>query len=442
MRDDGGKSPARRVMLDRSEEAAAAPRNRAGGPGRTPMLDLARLGAMVCDADSPDVLRAYVLDQRRVARQALDAELGQMLAGTGFDARDLCARELTARIADLSVFELLQTIANGRKDATIDVFQGSLVGRIWCMGGQVVDAVSGLLAGESAVYRILALDQGELVVDFRTVRRRQIVTSSTLTLMLEGSRRKDECAVIEKRLGGIQRAYRCVEEARGAVEAASQEATLLAAFEGGARIETVLANGELDDLCALQAIARLVEHGALVATDPPQALVLLKTASATQHVVQANQQAALPSPAPRRRSAWCSVGAIVAASSALVVSGLLIRADGVDGPSAVHQTARALTPEPAAPAAPPSPSQASPDAYPVQVIVEPAGAELWLDGAWMATGQLSIVLERTGQTHELRIAAPDHQPRTLLFRDAPPPLNVRLLAAPTPATTPSDAPSR
>jgi hypothetical protein len=427
MRDDGGKGAARRVIPDRSEEAAAVPRNRPGEPGRTRMLDLARLGTMVCDADSPDVLRAYVLDQRRVARRALDAELVQMLAGAGLDARDLCARELTARIADLSVCELLQTIANGRKDATIDLFQDSLVGRIWCMGGQVVDAVSGLLAGESAVYRMLALDQGELVVDFRTVRRRQIVTSSTLTLMLEASRRKDECAVIERRLGGIQRAYRSVPEAREEVDAASPEATLLAAFEGGARIETVLANGELDDLSTLQAIARLVEHGALVATDPPQALVLLKTTPGTQPVVQANTQTALPSRAPARRTVWCSVGAIVAAASALVGLGLLIRAIGAGGPSEVHQTARALTPEPAAPAAPPSPSQASPDAYPVQVIVEPPGAELWLDGAWMASGQMSIVLERTGQTHELWIAAPDHQPQTLLFRDTPPQLAVRLL---------------
>lgn len=288
------------------------------------------------------------------------------------------------------------------------------------------------------MYRMLALDQGEVVVDFRTVRRRQIVTSSTLTLMLEASRRKDECAVIERHLGGMQRAYCCVAGAREAVDAASPEATLLAAFEGGARIETVLANGELDDLSTLQAIARLVEQGALIATDPPQALVLLKTAPGTQQVVQANTQTALPSRAPARRTAWCSAGAIVAASSALAVLGLLIRANGADGPSEVHQTARALTPEPAAPAAPPSASQPSPDAYPVQVIVEPPGAELWLDGAWMATGQMSIVLERTGQTHELRIAAPDHQPRTLLFRDTPPQLAVRLLPSTHSGSTESE----
>lgn len=241
-----------------------------------------------------------------------------------------------------------------------------------------------------------------------------MVASSTLTLMLEASRRKDECAVIERRLGGLQRAYRSSADASGAVEAESPDAPLLEAFAGGARIETVLANGELDDLSMLQGIARLVERGALVATDPPQALLLLKPPPPSPLVPRATAQTALPSPAPAQRISWCTLGAIAAASSALAVVILLVRANGADVPPA--------------PAVPPS-SQASPDVYPVEVIVEPPRAELWLDGAWMATGALSIVLARTGQTHELRIATPEYQPQTLLFRDTPPQLAVHLLPA-------------
>jgi hypothetical protein len=386
---------------------------------RDDAAELTRIGAMARGAESPDILRAHVLDYRQFARRALDAELLQALAGTGLDARDLCAPELTAQVADLSICELLQTIANGRKDATIDLFRGSLVGRIWCAGGQVVDAASGLLAGEPAVYRILAFDQGELVADFRPVRRRRTIASSTLTLMLEASRRKDESAVIERRLGGIQRAYRSVAEARAAVEAESLEGALLAAFEGGARVETVLTNGELDDLAMLQAIASLVERGALVANDPPQALMLLEPSIATPQVPPAHVQTALPGPARLRRSARCSVAAMVAASGALAALGLLLLANGADVP--VAAPAPSERPE-AAPVI-----AGAEAAYPVQVIVEPARAGLWLDGSWMATGELSIVLGRTGQTHELRIAAPDYQPQTLLFRDTPPQLAVRLL---------------
>lgn len=421
MREDGGERSARRLKLHRSEEAVAVPSHRPNEPDGMPVLELARIGAMACRGESPDILRAHVLDCRQRARRALDAELMQVLADTGFDAQDLCAPELTAQIADLGIYELLQTIANGRKDATIDLFQGSLVGRIWCAGGQVVDAVSGLLAGEPAVYRILALDQGELVVDFRPVRRRRAVASSTLTLMLEASRRKDESAVIERRLGGIQRAYRSVADARAAVEADSPEAALLAAFEAGARVETVLANGEIDDLSMLQAIASLVERGALVATDPPQALMLLKPSPGLPPVPAATLQTELSSPA-RRRSAGCWAAAVVGASVALAVLGLLLRANDTDVPVS------AIAPSEPLEAAQASAAAAA-VAYPVQVIVEPARAELWLDGTWMATGELSIVLGRTGQTHELRIAAPEYQPQTLLFRDTPPPLAVRLLPA-------------
>jgi len=59
-------------------------------------------------------------------------------------------------------------------------------------------------------------------------------------------------------------------------------------------------------------------------------------------------------------------------------------------------------------------------------MVEPAGAELWLDGTWLATGELSVILVRNGRTHELRIVAPDHRPQTFLFCDAAPPRAVRL----------------
>jgi Domain of unknown function (DUF4388) len=319
--------------------------------------------------------------------------------------------ELTARIADFSICELLQLIANGRKDATIELFHGSLMGRIWCAGGQIVDAASGLLAGEPAVYRILALEQGELVADFRPVRRRSVVASSTLTLMLEASRRKDECAVLEKRLGGVQRAYRTVAEARAALDAGGPEAMLLTAFEGGARIATVLANGEIDDLSMLQAIVTLVERGALVASDPPQALVLLPPAREVPPVPLAIVPPARPHLVRPRRNTRRSAAAVAGAAGALAVLGLLLllrlRANGADAPAGTSE-----------------PREGS---YLVQVIVEPADAELWLDGTRVAAGELSIVLGRTGQTHELRIAARDHQPQTLLFRDTPPQLEVRLL---------------
>lgn len=393
-------------------------------------------------ARAPEAVRAYVLERRRCARRALDSELLRTLEGLGFAARELCTRELSADLADLGVCELLQAITNGRKDATIDLFQDAFLGRIWCAGGQIVDAASGRLAGEAAVYRLLAVDQGELVADFRAVRRRPTVESSTLTLMLEASRRKDECALIERRLGGIQRAYRTDADARGVLDAESLAGELLAAFAAGAPIATVLENAELDDLSVLQAIASLVERGALVPSEQPQSLILLKPPAMTPQAPRADMTTALSDAAHPPRSAWRAAGAIAGAAGALALLGLLLRSNGAhvpdsDDPRAEAQQATG-TPalEPAGAAAPTSPARPARDnetdsasSYRVQVIAEPESAELWLDGTRVATGEVSLLLDRTGQTHELRVVAPDHQPQTLLFRDTPPPLTVRLLPA-------------
>ena len=125
------------MMADRAEAGVSVPRNRPSAWAPARELDLAMIGAVDSGGASPDVLREYVLYRRRFARWALDAELVQVLASAGLDARELCARELTARVADLNVCELLQTIAMGRKDATIDLFHGSMVGRIWCTAGEI-----------------------------------------------------------------------------------------------------------------------------------------------------------------------------------------------------------------------------------------------------------------------------------------------------------------
>lgn len=217
-------------------------------------------------AGSPDAMRECVLSLRRSMRAAQDAQLSRVLSTKGHDARLACSRELCVGLADVSVGELLQTISLGRKDAIIDVFDGSLVGRVWCHRGEIVDAVSGRQRGEAAAYRVLACDHGEMVADFRAVRRARRIEVSTQVLMLEAARRKDECAVLEARLGGPRAAY--VPAAKGVLAAArGADAALCRSFAGGAGIDAVRAGSALDDLELLQAICSLVERGLLVACD-------------------------------------------------------------------------------------------------------------------------------------------------------------------------------
>jgi hypothetical protein len=328
----------------------------------------------------------------------------------------------------------------GRKDATIDVFHGSLASRIWCTGGEIVDAMSGRLVGEAAVHRIMAVEQGELVADFRPVRRPRVVVSSTQALMLEALRRKDECAVLEKRLGGAECVYRAAPAAGVKIEKGSLHAALLEAFEGGARIESVLATSARDDLSMLQAIAQLVDKGALVPADGGPTLVVPPLPSALQ-VPAANS---VPAPPAERWKIDWRLPAGVAAFIVLVLAIVFVvrippdaevpvyttQASGEHGeherdPVEAERSETAI--EHGALGEPTPGGERRDGSYPVRVLVEPAFAELWLDGKWIATGELSMLLGRTGETHELRIAAPGHRAQTLLFRDTPPPRAVRLV---------------
>jgi hypothetical protein len=377
-------------------------------------------------------------------RWALDAELSRALTGRGHDVRELCARELTARVADLSVGELLQTITMGRKDATIDVFHGSLASRIWVTGGEIVDAMSGRLVGEAAIHRILGVEQGEIVADFRPVRRPRVIASSTQALMLESLRRKDECVVLEKRLGGVQCVYRAAPGARAKVEAGSVQAALLDAFAEGNRIESVLATSSLDDLAMLQTIAQLVEKGALVVADGGPTLVL-PTRPRTLAVRTAKGVPPPEAPAERLRIDWRVPAGVVAFMVLVLAIVFLVRIppdsevpvyttdatgaaqeqemeiDAVEADRIATAVAHGVAPEALAN------GDRRDSSYPVRVLVDPAHAELWLDGRWIATGELSMLLARTGETHELRIVATGHHPQTILFRDTPPPRAIRLI---------------
>lgn len=413
------------------------------------------LGALL-DAcgSSPEAVRQCVIACRRSARHALDAELQRALVARGHAAHDLCARELTARVADVNVWELLQMLALGRKDAIIDVFHGALASRLWCSGGDILDAVSGRLAGNAAVYRILGLDHGELVADFRPVQRPRAVRGSTQALMLEALRHKDECALLARRLGGTQASYAAADTGRSAVEPGSVAAALLDAFTGGARIDTVLGASSLADLSVLQAISSLVERGFLLRSAAASTPSVVPVPLPCTPPPAAND--VTPASAPRRFSparlaAATLVGLAVGVSAFTVLSplehepGAHVGETNAPGePStapAVHDTAAesGRTPhdtsrEPTTTVAALSPpgavagaSDAARATFAVQVAVEPSSAALWLDGARIATGELSMVLARDGKTHELIITAPDHHPHTYLFRDNAPPRAIRLV---------------
>src|SRR5688572_8349962 len=97
------------------------------------------------------------------------------------------------RVVDMPVVDVIQTIEVSRKSGVIQFSGGaSRQAAIYFRDGRVIDAEAGTLQGEDAVYRLLTWNDGEFEVEFRTVRRRETINTSSQGLLMEGMRRLDE----------------------------------------------------------------------------------------------------------------------------------------------------------------------------------------------------------------------------------------------------------
>lgn len=101
--------------------------------------------------------------------------------------------KFAGQLADMAVVDLIQTIEISRKSGVIH-FRNPEGRRaaIYFRGGKVIDAELGRLSGEEAVYRLLVWTDGEFEVEFKNVRRKDVVELSSQGLLMEGMRRVDE----------------------------------------------------------------------------------------------------------------------------------------------------------------------------------------------------------------------------------------------------------
>jgi hypothetical protein len=387
------------------------------------------------------------------------------LAAPELDNQQQAAAVFSGPVVDIPIAELVQTIGMGRKDGVITVRHAGRESRIWCLGGEVVDAESGQLSGDLAFYRIIGIDAGHVRADFHTVPRMRIIHASTQALVLEAARRKDECDLLRKRLGSGHPVYSPAAKPLVGARHGRTELGLLRAFYPGATLDEVLADNHVGDLEALRILVTLIEQEWLV---PNHALTAQRVESSNP-VALASARSAAPGFSKRRSldtlqpylaqgyaaRARGSTKGIVVATSALLAAGTAIalarvRTPVPDGSRTLAASAARVAPSPATPeesgpvsaaraAVARAPIEAPPTSLPgpaaslpdllVEVETVPIEATLWLDGASAAQGRLSLRLPRDGRTHEMRVTAPGYGTERIVFSDTPPPSLITLVPA-------------
>ena len=149
-----------------------------------------------------DEIQDWLRDFRRSALLAYDAGLQQTLIRQGADPAALAPAEFTGSLQDLSVPDLIQSLQIAGKSGVIVVTHEGLQSRVWCSDGAVIDADSGHLGGEAALYRILSFEHGRVTAELRVVARERTIHASTPGLLLEAAYRKDKSARIWRKLDG------------------------------------------------------------------------------------------------------------------------------------------------------------------------------------------------------------------------------------------------
>ena len=324
-------------------------------------------------------LKDWVRIYRREARRAFDDRVKTVLSNQGIDIADLTAAEFSGNVEDMSVAELLQTVQLGGKDAEIQIEDNREVSRIWCIAGQVVDALTGELTGAPAMYRLLAFERGRIHADFSPVQHARTIQVSTQALLMEGARRFDECNQLRGRLDDTTAVFVPSDRSLAPdVRATPEQFAVLRLFDGVRSVEDVVRVSACGDLETLGSIVSLMDMGLLERVRSSH--TSLREAIVPVHAIESSflpTAASVGVPPLARRPARRWVWGVAAVGAATLGAALAIRFSEQERAQRAEERGTATAappaqlPQPVQPAAPALPSVA-PAVVPAQAAVRAA----------------------------------------------------------------------
>ncbi|MEY4581337.1 MAG: hypothetical protein RL701_6040 [Pseudomonadota bacterium] len=178
----------------------------------------------------------------------------------GMELRGQGKQRFTGSLSDIGVVDLLQTIDNSKKSGVLYLSNPEQQGgAIYFSGGNPVDAELGKLRGARAIYRALIWTEGNFEIDFRDLRREDLIQTRTQGLLMEGMRRLDEWGRLLEQLPPLDCVLAVREEQlyERLGEIPDSLNSVLRQIDGKRSLMQVVDACTEDDLEALTAVARL-----------------------------------------------------------------------------------------------------------------------------------------------------------------------------------------
>ncbi|HBQ16208.1 MAG TPA: response regulator [Myxococcales bacterium] len=173
----------------------------AGGEGFTLMERVRELGEadrpavlfLTGRADRESVTKGFELGATDYVVKPASPEVVATKAGQAVEgASRQEASGVSGSLEEMSLPDVVQILANGRRGGRLQIVAGAKRGEIHFCEGQIHDARFGERTGEEAFYALLKLDRGRFTLDPRFEPPARVIHASAEGLLLEGMRRLDE----------------------------------------------------------------------------------------------------------------------------------------------------------------------------------------------------------------------------------------------------------
>ena len=212
-------------------------------------------------ADDFVVKPIYVQEVVARAKALLQRRERERLELSASDAGGDTARErFVSDIADVPLVDLVRAVAAHQKSgvASITAPAGAR-GEIFFRQGNVVDAEVGRLSGRDAVYRLFCWTAGQLEIEWKSIRRKDIVETRPQELLIEALARVDEWQRLLAGLPALDTIfevdYRMLAERLADIP--DEVNRVLRLFDGGRTLLQVIDDSAMPDLHAAAIISRL-----------------------------------------------------------------------------------------------------------------------------------------------------------------------------------------